>query len=90
MIKVLKDNTKTELYTICASCGSELSYAFKDVTIEELAYSYAPNRSIKCPACGKNTNAEMKAKDDYFTSANPIGQLKLPMVEHMCCCGKDK
>lgn len=31
MIKVLKDNTKTELYTICASCGSELSYAFKDV-----------------------------------------------------------
>jgi len=32
----------------------------------------------------------MKTKDDYFTSANPIGQLRLPMVEHTCYCGKDK
>ena len=87
MIKVLKDNTKTELYTVCASCGSELTYAFKDVNIEEVAYSYAPNRSIKCPACGKTTNAEMKTKDDYSASSYPI---KLPMIEHTCHCGKDK
>lgn len=87
MIKVLKDNTKQEFYTRCASCDSELSYAFSDVKLEEMPYSYASNRSIKCPVCNKETHAELKAKDDYVY--NPIGQIKLVSpIDNACCCHK--
>ena len=89
MIKVIKDNTKQELYTVCASCLSELTYAFKDVKIEETDFSYTPNRTIKCPACGKETVAEMRTKDEY--TPNYIERLKMPNVAlNSCCCNDSK
>lgn len=86
MIKVIKDNTKQELYTVCASCGSELTYAFKDVKIEDIEYSYIPNRSIKCPACGKETIAELRTKEEYVT--NFVERFKFPNTS--CCCKDNK
>lgn len=87
MIKVLNDNTKQEFYTVCASCNSELSYAFADVKFEDNAYTYVPNRSIKCPACGKETSAELKSKDNYIF--NPIGHIKYcSPIDSCCCCQK--
>lgn len=86
MIKVLKDNTKQEYFTKCASCGSEISYSFKDVQMEEVPYTFIPIRSIKCPACNKATSAELKSKDEY--EFNAMEQLKLTSMYNNCCCQK--
>lgn len=86
MIKVLKDNTKQEYFTKCASCGSEISYGFKDVQMEEVPHTYIPIRYIKCPVCSKATGAELKAKDDYEFSV--LEQLKLASTYNSCCCQK--
>ena len=78
MISVLRDNTKQELYTICNSCGSELSYNFEDIQFEEVPYNYMPNRFIICPICYKETFAELKTKDTY--TFNPSGQFRVPKL----------
>ena len=78
------------------SSGENIKYlsnalytAFKDVKIEETDFSYTPNRTIKCPACGKETVAEMRTKDEYST--NYIERLKMPNVAlNSCCCNDSK
>lgn len=87
MIKVIRDNTKQELYTICTSCGSELSYFFEDVRLEEAPYNYMPNRYIKCPICGKDTFAELKPKETF--TYNPFGQFRFPFLTSDACCTSD-
>lgn len=80
MINIIKDNTKEEFYTICSTCGSELSYSYEDVKMKENPYNYMPDRSIVCPVCGKETYAELKSKNSY--SYNTSGQFRLPFLNN--------
>lgn len=67
MIKVLNDNTKNKLYTICKGCRSELEYDYSDVCVSPLNASpmFAPNRVVICPCCNFETFAELSTKENY-------------------------
>ena len=80
MITTISNNTDKEFYTICSTCGSELSYYYDDVKMEEVPYNYMPNRTIKCPVCNKETFAELKTKDTYMF--NPSGQFRIPFPDN--------
>lgn len=78
MIEVIKNNTKQKFFTLCETCLSELSYEYEDVVIDELQFSYIPNRHIVCPVCGKETFAGLRTKEDYsfdtshFKASSPL------------------
>lgn len=70
MIEVIRDNTKEKFYTLCENCLSELSYDYEDVIINEVEYSYIPDRRIICPVCHKETFAGLKTKESYTFDGN--------------------
>lgn len=82
MIEVIRDNTKEKFYTLCESCLSELTYDYEDVTINDVEYSYIPDRRITCPACHKETFAGLKRKDEYSFDGNHFK----PMSALLSCC----
>jgi hypothetical protein len=68
MIKVLNDNTKNKLYTICKGCRSELEYEYSDVCVAPnngTSAVFPPNRVIVCPCCKFETFAELSTKENY-------------------------
>lgn len=65
MIKLLKDNTTNTFFTKCKVCRSELEYSYGDVEFESIPYLAIPTKKIVCPACGKETPAELVTKEDY-------------------------
>ena len=70
MIEVIRDNTKEKFYTVCENCLSELSYDYEDVIINDIEYSYIPDRHITCPVCHKETFTGLKTKETYTFDGN--------------------
>lgn len=68
MIKLLKDHTTNTFFTRCKVCRSELEYSYEDVEFESIPYLAIPAKKILCPACGKETVAELVTKEDYDSS----------------------
>jgi hypothetical protein len=65
MIKLLKDNTTNTFFTRCKVCRSEFEYSYEDVEFESIPYLAIPTKKILCPACGKETTAELVTKENY-------------------------
>lgn len=87
MVTVINNNTKSLLYTKCDKCKSELSYKYSDVKFEDIPFSFIPNRTITCPACGHITYAEMTTKEQYKDGDFPIRfPINNAVNMHNCCC----
>lgn len=65
MIKLLKDNTTNTFFTRRKVYHSELEYFYEDVEFESIPYLAIPAKKILCPACGKETVAELFTKEKY-------------------------
>lgn len=88
MINVIKDNTIVKYFTKCKWCGSELEYKYSDVNFKKVPFTFAPVRSIMCPACNAETPAELKERENYNESDFYFNfKPDTPMFNN-CCCEK--
>lgn len=84
MIKLLKDNTTNTFFTRCKVCRSELEYSYEDVEFESIPYLGIPTKKILCPACGKETNAELFTKEKYDNTSEEM----FPFLPTSCVTAK--